>query len=88
MAKFYRLSPLESPTRPTATIFDLRDAIGTELVLGNNWGQDYLRAPDSEEDQSAAELLFKESGMFYEVVQGNDPKVSLRYLSMLRSLSV
>ena len=41
------------PLRAKVTIFDLRDVSGQKLVIGDNWGDDWLKVPDEPQERQA-----------------------------------
>lgn len=61
----YRLNPALN-TKPKRSMFELRDATGLELRIGQHWVDDYLEAPSDPEMQKLVESLMREDGFFFE----------------------
>lgn len=61
---YYRLSPFYN--KCPVSMFTIRDALGLELIQGDNWGHDFLVAPDDVQGRALVEGILQEEGVFFE----------------------
>ena len=69
---YYRINPLldEPSKRPVgADMFRLAEVVGTRVINGDHWGQDFIVAPEEASEKEAFESLMLELGIFFEKVE-------------------
>lgn len=54
---------------PLKTMFDLAKLLDTNVIAGEHYGQDFIKAPRSEEEQQVVEQLLIEAKLPFEKVQ-------------------
>lgn len=71
---FYRINagPMavhHGAVSPLKTMFDLAKLLDTNVIAGEHYGQDFIKAPLNEEEQQVVEQLLTEAKLPFEKVQ-------------------